>query len=200
MLTRVLNLRILAGAALLMAFIAQVSPASAAPRPSLLGRITDSATGSPISDASVLVSFVGGDPDHPIVIGAVYNASTNPGGHFIVFDLPSGNYVVSVSARGYVSFGDGAHWRGASHWCRRGSGLKVPRPGPSRSEPHQVQALRWRLTAGSDRPGGQSDSWSGRTIAQAGSYATTGHLRPGTRASLASRVTKGTPRSSARAT
>jgi len=109
MLTRVLNLRILAGAALLVAFIAQVSPASAAPRPSLLGRITDSATGSPISDASVLVSFVGGDPDHPIVIGPVYNASTNPGGHFIVFDLPSGNYVVSVSARGYVSFGDGAH-------------------------------------------------------------------------------------------
>jgi len=109
MLTRVLNPRLLAAAALFAAFILQVSLVSAATQPSLLGRITDSTTGAPISDASVLVSFIGGDPDHPIVIGPVYHASTNPGGHFIVFDLPAGSYVVSVSRRGYVSFGDGAH-------------------------------------------------------------------------------------------
>ncbi len=75
--------------------------------PALLLRVTDAASGRPIDDAEVLVSFIGGDINHPYVVGSVYG-TTNGGGHALFKGLPSGTAVASVSADGHVSFGNGA--------------------------------------------------------------------------------------------
>jgi hypothetical protein len=44
-----------------------------------------------------------------VVTGKVYDALTNGGGHALFKGLSAGAYVISLSARGFVSFGDGAH-------------------------------------------------------------------------------------------
>jgi len=75
--------------------------------PSLLVRVTDAVSGAPIDEAEVLVSFIAGDVNHPYVVGTVYG-TTNGGGHELFKGLPSGTAVVSVSADGHVSFGNGA--------------------------------------------------------------------------------------------
>lgn len=75
--------------------------------PSLLLRVTDATSGRPLSDANVLVTFIAGDIEHPYVLGSVYG-TTNGGGHVLFKGLPSGTAVVSVSADGHVSFGNGA--------------------------------------------------------------------------------------------
>jgi len=76
--------------------------------PSLFVRVTDAATDLPVGDADVLVSFVGGDINHPIITGKLYDGVANGGGHALFKGLQPGGYVISVSAGGYVSFGDGA--------------------------------------------------------------------------------------------
>lgn len=96
----------------IVALFTMNAPAAASDRatdqfPSLLLRVTDAASGKPIDDAEVLVSFIGGDINHPYVIGSVYG-TTNGGGHALFKGLPSGTAVVSVSADGHVSFGNGA--------------------------------------------------------------------------------------------
>jgi hypothetical protein len=95
-----------------VAVLAMTAPAVASDRaadqfPSLLLRVTDAASGRPIDDAEVLVSFIGGDVNHPYVIGSVYG-TTNGGGHVLFKGLPTGPAVVSVSADGHISFGNGA--------------------------------------------------------------------------------------------
>jgi hypothetical protein len=77
--------------------------------PSALIRITDAFTGFPVGGAEVVVTFIEGDPDNPIVIGDTYADRTNSGGVVFFKGLPEGDYIVSVDARGYVKFGDGAH-------------------------------------------------------------------------------------------
>lgn len=77
--------------------------------PSVFVRVINGLTEQPVAGAEVLVSFVGGDPDRPIITGTFYDASTNGGGHTLFKGVPSGAYIVSVSADGFVSFGDGAH-------------------------------------------------------------------------------------------
>jgi hypothetical protein len=94
------------------AILTMSTPAAASDRatdqfPSLLLRVTDAASSKPINDAEVLVSFIGGDVTHPYVVGSVYG-TTNGGGHALFKGLPSGTAVVSVSADGHVSFGNGA--------------------------------------------------------------------------------------------
>ncbi|MDP9226974.1 MAG: hypothetical protein M3P18_24645, partial [Actinomycetota bacterium] len=64
-----------------VAVLAMSAPAAASERaadqfPSLLLRVTDAASGRPIDDAEILVSFIGGDVSHPYVIGTLYG-STN---------------------------------------------------------------------------------------------------------------------------
>ena len=95
-----------------VAVLTMTAPAVASERaadqfPSLLLRVTDAASGRPIDDAEVLVSFIGGDVNHPYVVGSVYG-TTNGGGHVLFKGLPTGPAVVSVSADGHVSFGNGA--------------------------------------------------------------------------------------------
>jgi hypothetical protein len=95
-----------------LAVLTMSAPAAATDRaieqfPSLLLRVTDAASGRPIDDAEVLVSFIGGDVNHPYVVGSVYG-TTNGGGHVLFKGLPSGTAVVSVTADGHVSFGNGA--------------------------------------------------------------------------------------------
>jgi hypothetical protein len=85
------------------------STAAVAELPSVFVRVVDATTDLPVAGAEVLVSFIGGDPDHPIIMGPVYNAATNGGGHALFKGLQAGGYVVSISADGYVKFGDGAN-------------------------------------------------------------------------------------------
>jgi len=77
--------------------------------PSALIRVVDSLTGLPLGHAETIVTFIEGDPDHPLVIGPVYGDTTNPGGIVFFKGLPAGDYIVSISADGYVQFGDGPH-------------------------------------------------------------------------------------------
>jgi hypothetical protein len=77
--------------------------------PAIFVRVLDITTGMPVGGAEVIVNYLGGDPDRPIVTGVIYNRSSNAGGHAFFHGLQRGGYVVSVRARGYVSFGDGAH-------------------------------------------------------------------------------------------
>ena len=77
--------------------------------PAIFVRVLDNATGMPIAGAEVVVDFLEGDPDHPILTGVVYNRSSNAGGHAFFHGLQRGVYVVSVRARDYVSFGESAH-------------------------------------------------------------------------------------------
>ena len=77
--------------------------------PSALIRVVDSATGLPLGHAETIVTFIEGDPDHPLVIGPVYGDTTNPGGIVLFKGLPAGDYIVSISADGDVQFGDGPH-------------------------------------------------------------------------------------------
>jgi len=99
----------------LIAVLGAATPASARSTvatmelPSVFVRVIDAVNEMPVAGAEVLVSFVGGDPDRPIVTGTVYNANTNGGGHAFFKGLRAGAYVVSISADGYVAFGDGAH-------------------------------------------------------------------------------------------
>lgn len=85
------------------------STAAAAELPSVFVRVVDATTDLPVRAAEVVVDFVGGDPDHPIVTGQVYDAVTNGGGHVLFKGLQPGGYVVSIRAGGYVKFGDAAH-------------------------------------------------------------------------------------------
>jgi carboxypeptidase family protein/type VI secretion system (T6SS) baseplate-like injector VgrG len=75
--------------------------------PSVFVRVVDATTDLPVAGAEVVITFVEGDPDHPIITGQVYNATTNGGGHVLFKGLQAGGYVVSISADGYVKFGDG---------------------------------------------------------------------------------------------
>jgi Domain of unknown function (DUF6484) len=77
--------------------------------PSALIRVTDGITNLPVVGAEVVVAFIEGDPDHPIVVGPVYSRVANPGGVALFRGLPEGDYIASVAAAGYVQFGDGAH-------------------------------------------------------------------------------------------
>jgi hypothetical protein len=88
--------------------VAASSPDTLGP-PSILARVVDAFTGLPIGGADVVVTFIEGDPNDPVVIGPVYTTTTNPGGHFMISRLPAGAYILSVSRDGYVSFGEGAH-------------------------------------------------------------------------------------------
>jgi len=74
--------------------------------PAIFVRVLDITTGMPIAGAEVIVNFLEGDPDTPIVTGVIYNRSSNGGGHAFFHGLQPGGYVVSVRAGGYVSFGD----------------------------------------------------------------------------------------------
>ncbi|HEY8174838.1 MAG TPA: hypothetical protein VIF32_04015, partial [Gemmatimonadaceae bacterium] len=65
-------------AVLTMSAPAAASDPAADQFPSLLLRVTDAASGRPIDDAEVVVSFIGGDINHPYVIGSVYG-TTNGG-------------------------------------------------------------------------------------------------------------------------
>ncbi len=85
------------------------SPVAPAHLPSAYVRISDAISDLPVVDADVVVTFIEGDPDHPVVIGPVYGGRTNGGGFVLFKGLPEGDYIVSVSADGYVKFGDGAH-------------------------------------------------------------------------------------------
>jgi len=82
------------------------STAAVAELPSVSVRVVDAATDRPVAGAEVVVSFLEGDPDHPIITGVVYNATTNGGGHALFKGLQAGDYVISISADGYVKFGD----------------------------------------------------------------------------------------------
>jgi hypothetical protein len=77
--------------------------------PSALIRVTDALTGFPVGGAEVVVTFIEGDPDNPIVIGHTYTDRTNSGGLVFFMGLPEGDYIASVDATGYVKFGDGAN-------------------------------------------------------------------------------------------
>lgn len=65
--------------------------------------------------AEVLVAFVEGDPDHPIIVGSV----TNGGGHAFFTHLRPGAYFVLVRAADYIDFGD------AGNGDRPPTGLRV---------------------------------------------------------------------------
>ncbi len=95
------------------------STAAVAALPSVFVRVVDAATELPVAGAEVVVSFVEGDPDHPIITGQVYNATTNGGGHVLFKGLQAGGYIVSISADGYVKFGDGGDGK------RLPTGLKI---------------------------------------------------------------------------
>jgi hypothetical protein len=82
------------------------STAAVAELPSVFVRVVNASTDLPVLGAEVLVSYIGGDPDRPIITGQVYNAITNGGGHVLFKGLQAGGYVVSISANGYVKFGD----------------------------------------------------------------------------------------------
>jgi len=122
------------------AFLAASTPAYARSAvaltrlPSALIRVTDAITGLPVGGAQVVVTFIEGDPDHPIVIGPVYSGVANPGGVVLFKGLSEGDYIVSVAAEGYVQFGDGAHGdrapRGAHIvvWYDRGAGDQGNQP------------------------------------------------------------------------
>jgi len=79
--------------------------------PSVFVRVVDATTDLPVAGAEVVITFVEGDPDHPIITGKAYNATTNGGGHVLFKGLQPGGYVVSISADGYVRFGDGGDGR-----------------------------------------------------------------------------------------
>ena len=95
-----------------MATIAAASPSTArsvvavANLPSIFVHVVNAQSELPVAGAEVVVAFLEGDPDHPIVTGVVYNAMANPGGHIFLDGLKPGLYVVTVSARGYAPFGD----------------------------------------------------------------------------------------------
>jgi hypothetical protein len=101
----------LAISAFLLASVPAYARAAVSPTrlPSALIRITDVRTRLPVGGAEVVVTFIEGDPDHPIVVGPVYRRVANPGGVTFFKGLPAGDYVVSADADGYVKFGDGAH-------------------------------------------------------------------------------------------
>jgi hypothetical protein len=82
------------------------STAAVAELPSVFVRVVDATTDLPVARAEVVVDFLEGDPDHPIVTH-VYNATTNGGGHVLFKGLQAGGYVVLIRADGYVKFGDG---------------------------------------------------------------------------------------------
>lgn len=98
----------------LVCWLGSATPAAArsdvavAELPALFVRVTDATTDVPVAGADVLVSFVGGDINHPIITGKLYEGVANGGGHVLFKGLQPGGYVISVSAVGYVSFGDGA--------------------------------------------------------------------------------------------
>lgn len=100
---------------MLLCLLSAASPAAArsdvavAELPSLFVRVIDATTDQPVAGADVLVSFVGGDVNHPIITGKLYDGIASGGGHVLFKGLQPGGYIVSVSASGYVSFGDGAH-------------------------------------------------------------------------------------------
>jgi hypothetical protein len=94
------------------------SDVAVAELPSLFVRVIDATTDLPVAGADVLVSFVGGDIDHPIITGKLYDGTTNGGGHALFKGLQPGGYIISISASGYFSFGDGVMFGG----YRQGSG------------------------------------------------------------------------------
>ena len=105
--------------ALLLSVVSAV-PASAggvgvADTPSIFVRVVNVQTGEPIAAAEVLVAFVEGDPDRPIIVGSV----TNDGGHAFFTGLNPGTNFVLVRASGYIAFGD------AGNGDRPPTGLRV---------------------------------------------------------------------------
>ena len=86
--------------------VAARSTEAVAELPSVFVRVVDATTDLPVAGAEVLINFVEGDPDHPIITGQTYNATTNGGGHVLFKGLQVGAYVISISADGYVRFGD----------------------------------------------------------------------------------------------
>ena len=65
------------------------------PIPSLSGRVTDAATGQGVGGARIEVQLAGHD-------GWDYSATTTSDGSYAIFDLPTGDYVVRVTAPGYA--------------------------------------------------------------------------------------------------
>lgn len=59
------------------------------------GRVTNSATGSPIENATVKVRAQSGTP--------IAHTQTNPGGNYSIDGLPPGTYAINVALQGYLT-------------------------------------------------------------------------------------------------
>jgi len=94
-----------------VATVAARSTAATAELPALFVHVNDAASGRPVAGADVVVTFVGGDPNHPVVTGTFWDGAANGGGFVLFKGIEPGVEVISVSAEGYVPFGDSPRGR-----------------------------------------------------------------------------------------
>lgn len=69
----------------------------------LTGRVAEESTGEPLPFANVRISHIILDDGEEVTISAQYGAATDIDGHFVILNVPPGNYVVSASMVGYAT-------------------------------------------------------------------------------------------------